>query len=59
MKNIKIFFFWVMLGPYIQSIGYQGHQNVSKCSPHHSGDRCTTRGQLCIFDYSGGWVAHK
>ena len=24
--------------------GYQGHQNVSKCRPHHSGDICTIRG---------------
>ena len=24
--------------------GYQGHQNVSKRRPHHSGDICTTRG---------------
>ena len=28
----------VMLGPLHKIQGYQGHQNVSKCRPHHSGD---------------------
>ena len=32
-----------MLGPY-KLQGYQGHRNVSKCSPHHNGDICITRG---------------
>ena len=35
-----------MLGTYIKSRGTnQGHQNVSKCRPHHSGDICTTKGE--------------
>ena len=31
-----------MLGPYINCRG-TGHQNVSKCRPHHSGDICIAR----------------
>ena len=49
--------------------GHQGHRNVSKCSPHHNGDICTTRGnnlrtsfsymnqnvkQMYILEYLGG-----
>ena len=34
----------VMLGPLHKIQGYQGHQDVSKRRPHHSGDICTTRG---------------
>ena len=29
------------VGPLHKIQGYQGHQNVSKCRPHHSGDICT------------------
>ena len=32
-----------MFGPLHKIKGYQGHQNVSKCSPHHNGDMCTIR----------------
>ena len=32
------------VGPLHKIQRYQGHQNVSKCRPHHSGDICTTRG---------------
>ena len=40
-----------MLGPYIKS-HHQGHQNVSKCRPHHSGDICTTRGNNLKTSFS-------
>ena len=35
--------------------GYQGHQNVSKHRPHHSGDICTRRGNnlKTIFSFMG------
>ena len=35
--------------------GYQGHQNVSKRRPHHSGDICTTRENnlKTIFSFMG------
>ena len=32
-----------MFGPLHKIQGYQEHQNVSKCSPHHNGDMCTIR----------------
>ena len=32
------------VGPLHKIQGYRGHQNVSKCRPHHSGDICITRG---------------
>ena len=31
------------VGPLHKIQGHQGHRNVSKCSPHHNGDICTTR----------------
>ena len=31
------------VGPLHKIQGYWGHQNVSKCRPHDSGDICTTR----------------
>ena len=34
----------IHVGPLHKIQGYQGHRNVSKCSPHHNGDICTTRG---------------
>ena len=44
MKKInKFHFFRGHVGPLHKIQGYQGHQNVSKCRPHHSGDICTTR----------------
>ena len=30
----------------------QGHRNVSKCSPHHIGDICTTRGNNLKTSFS-------
>ena len=42
MKKIK--FFRGHVGPIHKIQGYQGHQNVSKLRPHHSGDIFTTRG---------------
>ena len=36
-------FFRGHVGPLHKIQGYQGHQNVSKRRPHHSGDICTTR----------------
>ena len=48
MKKIKLFnliyFFRGHVGPLHKTQGYQGHQNVSKRRPHHSGDIFTTRG---------------
>ena len=45
------------VGPLHKIQGYQGHQNVSKCRPHHSGDIhvCTTRGNnlKTIFSFMG------
>ena len=42
IKNMKkknlIYFFRGHVGPLHKIQGYQGHQNVSKCRPHHSGD---------------------
>ena len=32
--------------------GYQGHQNVSKCSPHHNEDICTIRGNNLKTSFS-------
>ena len=32
--------------------GHQGHQNVSKCSPHHNGDISTTRGNNLKTSFS-------
>ena len=32
--------------------GYQGHQNVSKCSPHHNGDICRIRGNNLKTSFS-------
>ena len=31
---------------------YQGHQNVSKCRPHHNGDICTIRGNNLKTSFS-------
>ena len=39
-----MYFFGGHVGPLHKIQGYQGHQNVSKRGPHHSGDICTTRG---------------
>ena len=41
--------------------GYQGHQNVSKRRPHHSGDICTTRENnlKTIFSFMGQNVKKK
>ena len=41
--------------------GYQGHQNVTNCKPHHSGDICTTRGNnlKTSFSFMGQNVKKK
>ena len=47
IKNMKKKFFFFFRGhvrPLHKIQGYQGHQNVSKGRPHHSGDIWTTRG---------------
>ena len=45
MKKIKLItFFRGHVGPLHKIQGYQGHKNVSKRRPHHSGDIWTTRG---------------
>ena len=55
MKKIKLNFFRGHVGPLHKIQGYQGHQNVSKRRPHHSGDICTTRGNnlKTIFSFMG------
>ena len=54
-KNKIIFFFLGHVGPLHKIQGYQGHQNVRKRRPHHSGDICTTRGNnlKTIFSFMG------
>ena len=41
-----------MLGPYIKSRGIRANQNIGKCSPHHNGDICTTRGNNLKTSFS-------
>ena len=41
--KILFHFFGVLGGPLHKTHGHRGHQNVSKCRPHHSGDICKTR----------------
>ena len=55
IKNMKFNFFRGHVGPLHKIQGYQGHQNVSKRRPHHSGDICTTRGNnlKTIFSFMG------
>ena len=40
------------VGPLHKIQGYQGHRNVSKCSPHQNGDICTTRGNNLKTSFS-------
>ena len=49
--NQNFIFFRGHVGPLHKIQGYQGHRNVSKCRPHHSGDICTTRGNNLFFIY--------
>ena len=55
IKLIKFIFFGGHVGPLHKIQGYQGHQNVSKRRPHHSGDIFTTRGNnlKTIFSFMG------
>ena len=42
------------VGPLHKIQGYQGHQNVSKRRPHHSGDICTRGNNLkTSFSFMG------
>ena len=41
-----------MLGPYIKSRGTRATEMSSKCSPHHNGDICTTRGNNLKTSFS-------
>ena len=43
---------FVHVGPLHKIQGYQGHRNVIKCSPHHNGDICTTRGNNLKTSFS-------
>ena len=43
---------WGPVGPLHKIQGHQGHRNVSKCSPHHNGDICTTRGNNLKASFS-------
>ena len=45
-------FFRGHVGPLHKIQGYQGHRNVSKCSPHHNGDICTIRGNNLKTSFS-------
>ena len=48
IKNMKKErFFRGHVGPLHKIQGYRGHQNVSKCRPHHNGDICTTMEDNC------------
>ena len=47
-----MYFFGGHVGPLHKIQGYQGHQNVSKRRPHHSGDICTTRGNNLKTSFS-------
>ena len=40
------------IGPLHKIQGYQGHRNVIKYSPHHNGDKCTTRGNNLKTSFS-------
>ena len=54
-KKIKtniFYFFRGHVGPLHKIQGYQGHHNVIKCSPHHNGDLCTTRGNNLKTSFS-------
>ena len=49
IKNLLILKFkknWGHVGPLHKIQGYQGHQNVIKCSPRHNGDICTRGNNL-------------
>ena len=48
----KILFFLAHVGPVHKIQGEQGHRNISKCRPHHSGDICTTRGNNLKTSFS-------
>ena len=53
--KINFYFFYFFRGhdgPLHKTQGYQGHQNVIKCSPHHNGDICTTRGNNLKTSFS-------
>ena len=54
-SNLIRTFFRGHVGPLHKIQGYQGHQNVSKRRPHHSGDIFTTRGNnlKTIFSFMG------
>ena len=53
LKQKKYFlFFGGHVGPLHKIQGYQGHRNVIKCSPHHNGDICTTRGNNLRTSFS-------
>ena len=51
-KYIIFYFFRGHIGPLHKIQGYQGHRNVSKCSPHHNGDICTIRGNNLKTSFS-------
>ena len=60
-KNKRNFFFGGHVGPLHKNQGYQGHQNVIKCRPHHSGDIWPTRGNnlKTSFSFMGQNVKKK
>ena len=52
IQILKKYIIWGHVGPLHKIQGYQGHQNVSKCRPHHSGDICTRRGNNLKTSFS-------
>ena len=51
--SFKILIFFFFFGGHVGPLHkIQGHQNVSKCSPHHNGDICTTRGNNLKTSFS-------
>ena len=58
-KNTFFFLFRGHVGPLHKIQGYQGHRNVSKCSPQHNGDICTTRGNTCNLKTSFSYLSQN
>ena len=51
-KSNKFHFFRGHVGPLHKIQGNQGHQNVSKCSPHQSGDIMYNKGKNLKTSFS-------
>ena len=51
-RDKNLLFFSGSCWPLHKIQGHQCHRNVSKCSPHHNGDICTTRGNNLQTSFS-------